>query len=156
MSALEQMRPFFRLCQCVGFFPFRMEIDKRTKKFQQFSFSWRYPITWWFVTLILAQFFMFFVMMNDASKSFRKDLPITISISLLGSSFIFIILINSARFWVTLRLKTLLQVIQQLQIIEKSLREHYDRQCNIKLRTVIGCICTFIWVWLWNIIYNFL
>ena len=155
MSALEQMRPFFRLCQCVGFFPFRMEIDKRTRKFQQFSFSWRYPITWWFVTLVLAQFFTFFVMvkMNDASISLKKDLPITISISLTGSTFFSIILINSARFWVTLRLKTLQQVIQQLQIIEKSLREHSDYQCNIKLRTVIGCICTLIWVWLLIIIY---
>ena len=149
MSALEQMRPFFRLCQFVGFFPFRVKIDERTGKFRQFSFSWRNPVTWWYSALSLSQFIVFPVFISalqDENQSSIK-LPLTISMSLELSNIIYCLLLFSARFWVTFFFKTLRQAIIHMHIVEQFLGEHtHCCRCTIKLRIFIGIISIFIWV----------
>ena len=51
MEGLAKIGPFVRICQLIGFIPFRMEIDPQTKTFRRFTFSMRDPLTWWFIVL---------------------------------------------------------------------------------------------------------
>lgn len=53
---LEELpvRPFLRLCQFVGLIPYRIEFHPKTNRFQRFSFSFKYPITWWYTLLFLS------------------------------------------------------------------------------------------------------
>ena len=55
MEGLATLGPFVRLCQLSGFFPFRMELDAETGRFLGLrQFSWRHPLTWWFLTVKLV------------------------------------------------------------------------------------------------------
>lgn len=51
---VEELRPLLRLCQFVGLTPFRIEYDSKTGRFQRFSFSLKYPVTWWYTLLFLS------------------------------------------------------------------------------------------------------
>lgn len=147
MSAIEQMRPFFRFCQAVGFFPFRMEIDKRTRKFQELSFSWRYPITWWFSALTLIQLFTSYFTMSPVLKDQELNkLPTTIHVSVSTSGVIYFLVVLSSRFWITLRFPTLRNALRRMQQVEQSIEEHPDCRCTIKRRMIVGFICIFLWV----------
>ena len=152
MSALEQMRPFFRFCQFVGFFPFRMEINRRTGKFNQFSFSWRNSVTLWYLTLTFSQFITFGTMLNTTllhSTLQSTKLPITVTMSLVVSAIFYSLLILSARFWMTVYFTALRQAIQQMQRVEQSLREYQsipDCRCTVKIRIFFGLILSLVWV----------
>ena len=149
MSALEEMRPFVRFCQFVGFFPFRMEIDRRTEKFRQFSFSWRYPITWWFVELALIHVVSYFLIYTNILKSSEADkLPLIIYASLTTSGAIYFCVLLSARYWITFRLSSLRRVIELVRQIEIRLREHPDCNSTMKRRIIVGLTCTFFWVFI--------
>ena len=53
---LVKLQPFVYYCQFVGLIPFVMETDEfPMKKFRKFSFSLRYPVTWWFFFLCISQ-----------------------------------------------------------------------------------------------------
>ena len=51
MEGLAKLRPLVRFCQIVGFFPFRMEMDLQSGKLKKFTFSYRHPVTWWFIVI---------------------------------------------------------------------------------------------------------
>ena len=51
MGGLENLRLFIWFSQLCGFIPFRMQINAETKKFERFLFSFRHPLTWWFLFL---------------------------------------------------------------------------------------------------------
>ena len=51
MEGLVKLRSFVRFCQIVGFFPFRMETDQQSGKLKRFTFSYRHPVTWWFIVI---------------------------------------------------------------------------------------------------------
>ena len=150
MSALEQMRPFFRFCQFVGFFPFRMEIDKRTGKFHQFSFSWRNSVTWWYMTVALYPFIVFGISINVPQQSTLQSakLPITVTMSVMGSGITYSLLLFSARFWMTLCFTALRRAIVQIHIVEQSLMEYPvpDCRCTIKMRIFVGLVLSIVWV----------
>lgn len=55
MSELVALRPFVRLCQISGLFPFRLESDSETKHFKRFVFSFFHPLTFWYAFLLLLQ-----------------------------------------------------------------------------------------------------
>ncbi len=149
MSALEQIRPFFRFCQCVGFFPFRMEINRRTRRFQQFSFSWRFPITWWFVELALLHLIVYyFVYTTILASSEVNALPLIIYGALTTAGAIYILVLLTSRYWVTFRLSALCRAIELVHQIEKHLKEHPDCKCTIKRRIAVGLICSVFWVFI--------
>lgn len=54
MAELKDLRPFIRICQTIGIFPFRMEIDAETGHFKQFSFSFLNPVTCWHGLLFVS------------------------------------------------------------------------------------------------------
>ena len=72
MDKLTNLRPFVRLCQLIGFIPFRMEVDSETKKFQRFSFSFRHPLTWWFIITKLSNCVSFCIGVYISISIFSK------------------------------------------------------------------------------------
>ena len=54
MSFMQELGPFVRLCQFTGLISFRMILDAETGRFQSFAFSWRQPITWFFIILFFS------------------------------------------------------------------------------------------------------
>ena len=147
MSALEELRPFFRFCQLVGFLPFRMEIDKRTRRFQQFSFSWRNPITWWCVALSLIQLILcYFTLSPTLGDPELIKLPTIINISLSISGIIYFLVELSSRYWLAARFSALRNAIQLMRQVEQNLEEHPDCKCTIKRRMIVGLVSTFLFV----------
>ena len=50
MEGLVGLRPFVWLGQLSGFLPFRMEVEPETGKFLRFRFSFRHPLTWFYIS----------------------------------------------------------------------------------------------------------
>ena len=147
MSVLEELRPFFRVCQCVSFFPFRMEIDKKTKTFQRFSFSWRYPITWWFFIISVTQMISYYIIFSSVVISRDvEELSVIIKTSIKVMGTIYLLILLSSRYWVTFRLSTLNQAIELMHRIEQSLSENPKCKHTIKIRMFIAFVTTSIWV----------
>ena len=46
----ERLDLLVRWCQLIGLVPFRMERDAESGRFLRFSFSWRHPLTYWWLT----------------------------------------------------------------------------------------------------------
>ena len=147
MSALEEMRPFFRFCQFLGLLPFRMEIDMRTGKFRQFSFSWQNPITWWCVALSLIQLAIYYIFMSPVLEDPElSKLPTTINISLSISGVIYFVVDLSSRYWLTVRFFAFRKATQLMRQVEQNLEEHPDCKCTIKRRMIFGLAITFSYV----------
>ena len=141
MSVLEELRPFFRVCQCVSFFPFRMEIDKKTKTFQRFSFSW------WFVIISVTQMISYYIIFSSVVISRDvEELSVIIKTSIKVMGTIYLLILLSSRYWVTFRLSTLNQAIELMHRIEQSLSENPKCKHTIKIRMFIAFVTTSIWV----------
>lgn len=54
MIIFQQLRPFVNFCQFFGLFPFFIENVPETKQFKKFAFSWKHPVTWWFIILFFT------------------------------------------------------------------------------------------------------
>ncbi len=147
MSGLERIRPFFRLCQCVGFIPFRMETDNLTGRFQRFTFSWRYSIVWWFVMISFIQFVCYyFIVRSFFNNSELKEMPVTVYVPLTASTNIYFLTVVSARFWITIRFSALCKAIELMRRLELSLKDNPDCKCTINRRLTVGLIVTVVWV----------
>ena len=46
----ERLDLLVRWCQLIGLVPFRMERDAESGRFLSYSFSWRHPLTYWWLT----------------------------------------------------------------------------------------------------------
>jgi len=59
----ERLDLLVRWCQLIGLVPFRMERDAESGRFLSFSFSWRHPLTyWWLSSKILYVVALYFNM----------------------------------------------------------------------------------------------
>ena len=135
MDGLAQMRWFTRLCQICGFHPFRIEIHPETERFQQFTFSYLHPITFWFVFMQILP-----VVLN--LLSFKAiDLPDEIPRLIRMMDYImkifyfgYYVLIYSIplRCW---HIQSAAKFIQQL---DESLKTSTKNSCNVKPRICIG------------------
>lgn len=91
MIIFQHLRPFVFLCQLSGLIPFSMETNRHTKKFKQFSFSWKKPAAWWFT--ILSIVFLIYIILNlfyAWELFFNKDILEIQIIPLLFRTFIFV------------------------------------------------------------------
>lgn len=141
MSTLEKLRSFFRLCQFLGFLPFRMNIDDETGKFQGFSYSWKYPITWWYIVTSIASIVFFVFLLEVLFKSSDiDDLPFIIKITTKTDIVLNFVLIISTRYWLIFKHRALANAIEFMKKIETNLeRDSYPNCKNgIKFRTVFG------------------
>jgi hypothetical protein len=76
MAGLEHLRWLVWFCNVTGVLPFRMENDRKTKKFERFTFSWCHLVTWWFIMIVsfysLTSVF-FFKIFLDVYYSFADN-----------------------------------------------------------------------------------
>ena len=59
MAGLERLRWLVWYINVCGLAPIRMEVDRKTKRFEHFVLSLCHPFTWWFVIVTIAQFGVF-------------------------------------------------------------------------------------------------
>lgn len=141
MSGLEQMRIFFRICQCTGLFPFRLELADRTKSVFNISFSWKYPITWWFITTIGVQVLMFYLILSPTAKAAHVNLPTILFVSITLSGAISFLTLITVRFWISPHFSSFFKAIELISKIERYLLSVPLRsKCTVTIRTVLGAI----------------
>ena len=145
MSALEQMRPFFRFCQFVGFFPIsygNRQANWEISKVFILVAKLGYLVV--YITLALSPFIVIGTSINVPQQSAK--LPITVTMSVMGSDITYSLLLFSARFWMTLCFTALRRAIVQIHIIEQSLMDYPvpDCRCTIKIRIFVGLILSIV------------
>ena len=145
MSALEKLRPFFRVCQCVGIFSNRIENERKTRRLMQFSFSWRYPIVWWFTALAFIHLTIcYFILTPVLSDPELNQLPTTISVSLSITGVVYYLVELSSRYWLALRFSAVRKAIKLMRQVEENLEECQDCKCTIRRRMTIGLTLNFL------------
>lgn len=151
MSGLDDLLPFFRFCQLVGFFPFRMEFEEsnNNRQLTHFSFSWSYPITWWFVVIALVNYITYLLLLSVLIKTPELlSLPPVVNVTVMTVIFLYFLLLLSARYWITIRFSTFRKAIEFMRLAEHNLANSFSRyeKNSIKLRTYIGIVGTLLWV----------
>lgn len=92
------------MCQFFGLFPFFMETNPQTKQFDKFSFSWKQPVTWWFVFILVGQFSFSFIDIDIAWKFYlhhsvlEKNVPSVLANFIFFEHFLFFMLIAMTRY----------------------------------------------------------
>ena len=153
MSRLEQLRPLFRLCQFTGMLPFRLESEGKLARLDNFTYSWKYPITWYFITttIISVAIYAYFVCILFNSEEFY-NLPLVIKTTTETVALLYISLILSSRFWLAFKLSTLRKAIELMQKIESNQQTNANRidsnNSTIKVRFILGAVIIFVWVYL--------
>ena len=153
MSTLKDLDPMIRICQIIGLFPFRMELDPVTGQFVRFIFSWCHYVTWYFFALIFLQVGMGvigfwgqkqFVSSNLFDSSFQQ-LPTSVLVLVGVSVFTYFLLLIVVKI-VVFRYTHLSKAIELFRKLDQLLPEMSYNKNTIRKRTLIGCIITVILV----------
>ncbi len=138
----ENLHLLVRWCQLIGLSPFRMEKHPETGRFQRFSFSWKNPLTaWWlgFKVLLVAMSVWLVVeewrlMLNGsdiysylATKTFNYVSHTTMQIS----TFIFSEVL-------VLRYSSLAKTSRHLRAFDDAMVNSSCPPCSTRKRTAIG------------------
>lgn len=141
MSALEQLQPFFSLCQACGMIPYTIEYDSDTGKLIEFAFSFKHFITWWFVFVSVLQLAALSVW-GKPSKTILENLstdgntPITLIILSGVTSLGYLSQLIISR-WIVLRHHGRLRMaLKTAQEVEK-LFEQTSRHLNVSKHLVV-------------------
>ena len=141
MSNLKIFCRFFRVFQISGILPFRMEIDATTGNFSKFSYSLKYPITWWCVitSIISTVFFVFLIEEFFSTSDELEDLPSVITVTTKTEIILNTIIILSNRYWLVLQSRNLTKAIKFMKKIETHPGAN-DYQNSMKFRITFGAI----------------
>lgn len=145
MTSFDNLSSFFRLCQFSGFLPFRMETEQDTRRFQKFSFSLCYPITWWSVNNCIVSILVSTLLIEEMfTNSDIISLPFIIKITTLTVIILHLVLSISCRFWLIFRFPTVSKAIQLMQKVETHQQDNQPADCKstLKSRTVLGVFST--------------
>ena len=152
MEGLAKLTSFVRYCQLCGFSPFRIQIDPQTRKFQQFTYSFRHPVTWWFFLvkiIFLGGLAAIFYSVKSASilsenkeEATHLDL-LNISVVLFCTTIFIIVQLN------ILNYSTLAEAIEYIkkadQILDSISSATLCKDSIIR-RTLAGIVFSFSWV----------
>lgn len=152
MEGLAKLTSFVRYCQLCGFSPFRIQIDPQTRKFQQFTYSFRHPVTWWFFLvkiIFLGGLAAIFYSVKSASilsenkeEATHFDL-LNISVVLFCTTIFIIVQLN------ILNYSTLAEAIEYIkkadQILDSISSATLCKDSIIR-RTLAGIVFSFSWV----------
>ncbi|KAI9565955.1 hypothetical protein GHT06_009753 [Daphnia sinensis] len=144
MSVFEQLQPFVSLCQACGLFPYRIERNSTTGKFERFTFSVKHCSTWWFLTVLVLQITIV-VMMGNLSRDFQevlstdKSIPITLFILNGVTSLTFLAQLVSSR-WIAFNCRHLGNAVEAVQKVEVLFGEKFvaEHRSSIMTRFFIG------------------
>ena len=151
MDKLTNLRPFVRLCQLSGFIPFRMEVDSETKKFQQFSFSFHHPLTWWFFIIKFIIFVSFYMLFSISQKFFPQlnaEWGSKISIcfvSMIIFQYLIIVVMQLSMFRCS-RLRKAIELIVKAKQTLNSVSKMAEHKNTVTRRTFFGLLLIFILV----------
>ena len=127
-NTMDQLRPFFTLCQACGMIPYSINYNFKTNvKTVRFSFSFRNFVTWWFLAILVLQLgipCMIFVFSQMFFTDVSSDGEAPVTITVLGTStvFCFVAQLFVAR-WIVLRYYKLFRhIIKSAYVIERLLQ----------------------------------
>ncbi len=151
MSVFEQLRPFVSLCQACGFFPYTIENNSNTKKFERFTFSFRHPTTWWFFLISILQLVVIiglvYLSWKQVDSINEQKMPITMSILfVIGWFFLIAEFLSSRR--MMLHYRKLRNAVEAVQEVERLFGEKIVVQLSTSVTTrfTIGSILIIIGV----------
>lgn len=158
---MNQLRPFLRICQFVGMIPFRLEIDPETDEFLRFSFSFKYPITWWYILLTVLDLCSFcisaissrsvkiFIEQSNAVFTSTSSLLDVISTLMTFTLIVYMVIGIGSRL-IPLRHSVFTEILHCVKTVDDSLRILNQREdCvvpSIKRRVCFGIALSLIWV----------
>lgn len=146
MGVFEHLRPFVFFCQFSGFTPFRMLFHPESKRFKRFVFSWRHPLTCWFIFQTFVQIALpifeictYYDHMTN-SAGLNNNLPLALySIAIIGMSF-HALLVFLCRY-VSVHFSAFRRALERIQRIDSVLVELPDKcQLTLGRRIVVGII----------------
>ena len=137
----ERLDLLLRWCQLINLSPFRMERNAETGRFLRFRFSWRHPLTYWWLTCKVVYVAALSLLNAIEIKSFTT--PDGSTTSRLTYTVIMMLL-----FFSNLLLPELLALNCSLHSEASRLLEEFDGmiekldgpKCSTRYRTVIGVI----------------
>ena len=146
MTDLERTRILVRWSNVIGVQPFRVELDADTGKFRRFNFSWRHPVTWWFVvsTVLMAviAWFVFDIYVTLQSSIYETESPtiakVVYPILQLGS---FLTIINP--YMLIWRWKDLAEAVKWVHKFDRAVEDVGNLPCQTKRRILFGLLSTY-------------
>lgn len=90
MFIFEKLRPFVWMCHCFGVSPFYMETDSLTKKFKKFSFSWKRPVTLWYILISIGELLFLITDLIKAWINYYEESVINSTLPTIFAVFIFL------------------------------------------------------------------
>ena len=155
MILLENLSLFVRFSQFFSFLPYYMEWhpQSQSKRFKQISFSWKKPITWWFIFVVLFQFVFVVCRSLQLCRSNHNESEFPLIFSLFYPVEILFLVIATATYRFAIIFK-----VPHLRRAQNSLRKAQQLMSNVppedieldgqavKKRSVFGLIWVFIGV----------
>ena len=146
MAGLCKLRPFVWICQSVGFFPFRMEMDHQSGKLNRFTFSWGHPLTWWYffvhVPTLIGNCVDLYYEMDSLRYSEEKRTVILWYRVMTLSGLILIIMPKCVAFRAS-HLSRAVEFIKEVDHIFDSLPNQKAYQDSVSLRISIAAVTIF-------------
>lgn len=136
MFIFQKLRPFVWMCQCFGAFPFFIETFPETKIFKKFSFSWKHPVTWWFIFIVVIQIIFLITDLFRAWRDYYQEsvlnssLPTIFAIFILLEHLFFFMLVAATRFMIFLKYSHLYRAFCLIQKAENILCKEEDLSLN--------------------------
>ncbi len=145
MSALNDLRPFVRLCQIFGMIPYSVEMDPETKSFRSFRFHIKSIPAWLYLIALVAQVVAFVVAGGSLWIYYKSDefvdlhLPVVVTL-LNGSSHFIFMCVQVLKRGIFLRYQSLSRVISLIKEVDRHLIPLPECTNTVFKRTMIGLV----------------
>jgi len=145
MSALNDLRPFVRLCQIFGVIPFSMEVDPETKSFRRFRFSIKSITACFYYFAMVCQVVSFLViggvlwMQYKSAEYVYMHLPVAVALLNGSSQFIFFC-VQVLKRVVFLRYRTLSRIVALIKEVDRHLFAPPECKSTVLKRTIVGLL----------------
>ena len=140
MVGLERLRWLVWYINFCGMAPFRMEVDRKSKKFDRLTFSFCHPVTWWFVVVLISQITLFALMVKHSTVSFYQmianESTLTICTLILQSISLSIIFVTPRM--VPFYYKHLAKASAYIKKVDDIIGQTGNWPCTSERRIVIG------------------
>ena len=145
----ERLDLLVRWCQLIGLVPFRMERDAESGRFLRFSFSWRHPLTYWWLTwkiIYIAAIVFYntakcFYIEERASQFQSKEVLVFV---------VGVALTTATRFFIpetlVFRCSYFSKASRHLHEFDTLLEDHHVPACSTRKFTVIGIVSALVLV----------
>jgi hypothetical protein len=142
MADLERLRWLVWFINVCGMAPFRLEVDRESRKFDRLAFSFCHPVTWWFVVVLILQITMFALMAKTSTVSFYQlianESTLTICTLVLQAISLSIIFVTPRM--VPFYYKHLTKAFAYIKKVDDIIGQTGNWPCTSKRRILVGFI----------------